>query len=71
MLENIAGNEGLPSSELIRDIRTLCSLPPSDIASIADAIAALPEQQDKKSLGPGPYRNSVISKLNRNNRTAQ
>ncbi|RJP32940.1 MAG: hypothetical protein C4547_12895 [Phycisphaerales bacterium] len=50
MLENIMGTKGLPSADLIRDLRTLCSLDPSEIASIADVIADLPEQLEAEDV---------------------
>jgi len=43
MLDNLTGSEGLPSPDLIRDLRTLSTLDAGDIASIADVFADLPE----------------------------
>lgn len=43
MLDNLAGPEGLPSPELIRDLRTLCGLDAPVLQAIADTFRNLPD----------------------------
>lgn len=49
MLENLRGNKGLPSPDLIQDLRTLCTLDQADIDSITDFIANQPEQREDET----------------------
>lgn len=50
MLENLAGTEGLPSPELIRDLRTLCGLGRRELAGIADAVASMPQEPTEEDI---------------------
>lgn len=50
MLDNLAGTQGLPSPELIRDLRTLCSLTAQQLSGIADAFGEMPEELTREKL---------------------
>jgi len=44
VLNNIAGEEGIASPELVRDLRLLCSLEKEVLAAIAEAFLSLPDE---------------------------
>jgi len=50
MLENLSGKDGVPSSELVRDIRTLCSMEQKQLQSLAGAFENLPEDLSNQSV---------------------
>ena len=50
MLDNLTATEGIPSAELIRDIRTLCGLKKEQLQAIAEAFRSLPEEQTEDSI---------------------
>ena len=50
MLDNLTATEGIPSTELIRDIRTLCGLEKEQLEVIAEAFRSLPEEQTDDSI---------------------
>lgn len=50
MLDNLAGSEELASSELIRDLRTLCSLDSADLDAIGEVLTDLPEEFQENEL---------------------
>jgi len=56
MLDNIAGKDGLPSSELIRDLRTLCRMESDQLEAFADAFENLPKDLSEQPIA------SVFSK---------
>lgn len=50
MLDHLVGTEGLPSSDLIRDLRALFSLEDEQVKQFAAAFASVPEEQSEKSF---------------------
>ena len=50
MLENLSGKDGVPPPELIRDLRTLCSMESKQIQALADAFENLPKALSKQSV---------------------
>ena len=58
MLDNLTGTEGLPSPDLIRDLRALCSLGKEELAGIAEAFTSIPEEPTTESI-----REPMLAKL--------
>jgi len=62
MLHNLSGSEGIPSPELVRDLRVLCQLGETLLAEMAEAFASLPDDITGDSLGESLLPRLPVSK---------